>query len=232
VTYRIYFWKKPGERRLHMSHVPPDPSTLQALRQQGYRFYEGSMDLPDEPAVPIADEQVRIQVSAYPADHLVAGAPCVYCARPTHCIERESGRLACLRADCVSKRGCSTTEERQRAEAAEQAVRLYAEIAPPPPLPERELAISKADVAGRPPASEPDVQLSTSLMVRAAAVAGRQPAREAVAQITGDIVEVSEKIVVVAWHESWRGEGTFDRQGFLTLVRCGHFELSEKKEHV
>jgi hypothetical protein len=60
MIYDIYFWKKPGERRMYSSPVCPAPDRLKSLREQGYKILVGHVDLPDEPEVAL-DGEVNVQ---------------------------------------------------------------------------------------------------------------------------------------------------------------------------
>jgi hypothetical protein len=68
VIYKVYFWKKPAERRVYMSNAPLDPDRLFTLRSQGYKIYEGLVPIPDEPEEPLADAAVSVAITEVPED--------------------------------------------------------------------------------------------------------------------------------------------------------------------
>jgi hypothetical protein len=49
VIVHIYLWKKKGEPRIYMSHLPPDNDQRKTLRDGGFTIYKAFVPIPDEP---------------------------------------------------------------------------------------------------------------------------------------------------------------------------------------
>lgn len=194
MIYDVYFWKKPGERRIYMSPVCPAPAALRNLRSQGYRILVGHVDLPDEPEEPRFDAEVIVSAQAFVSEFEAVPTEA---ARPG-----VTAGLWILPGEQVVPIGPLWEAPPEKPEEPpEPPIDPFRYIYPWP-------AAEKCETRR---VSTAALRVGDSFVVR----------NRKGEETHGHVLKIDEKNVVVNWNESWRGTGTYLRDSIDRMLLDG-----------